>query len=148
MTLLMPYVAALIDNIAALATRNADGTILPVVAIHTPNLPLLRELADMTGVGTSEIRRGYDRVLCTEHCVQPHLHVDSVSMRWMLTGAKATIVLHTVAPHTRFRTERILELVDIGTKAPLKMATIGKMRKLGWSIPEWSTPSMREMANV
>ena len=146
MSLSIPYVAALVDNIAALSTRNADGTILPIVAIHSPNLPLLAELARMTGVGTSEIRRGYDRVLCTEHCVQPHLHVDSVSLRWSLTGARATIVLYTVLPHTHFRTERITELVDIGTRAPLKMATIGKMRQLGWSIPEWSTPGMREVS--
>lgn len=135
----IPYVAALIDTQAALSTRylKASDSTLPVVSLHGSNVPLLRSLAVMTGVGTSEIRRSYTKALCAEHCDEPHVHIESVSGRWSIVGAKATIVLHTVLPHVYFRQEEVRDLIRVGLEAPLKPATATKMVDLGWSVPQW-----------
>ena len=80
--------------------------------------------------------RDFTKAGCAEHCSEKHLHVRSLSGRWMISGAKATIVLAAVQPYLRLRAAEVEDAVALGLAANFKGATAQAMRKLGWPIPE------------
>jgi hypothetical protein len=129
------YVAAIIDTQGLITVRNTGTSIIPVLAVSSPNMPMLNWLGELTGVTAFPVKRDYHRLLCSEHCDEPHVHVQSVTGRWSLTGAKATVLLHNVIPHMQFQTEMASEALRIGLNAPSKAATWAKMRELGWTLP-------------
>lgn len=131
----LPYIAALVDTQCALGVRVTGDTELPTVALHGPNMALLTALGDATGVGVTEIRRAYSKSPCATHCDTPHVHITSVSGRWQVTGARATILLQCVLPHLHFRREEVEALIELGLRAPAKGATAAKMKALGWEVP-------------
>ncbi|GAB3080918.1 hypothetical protein GCM10027053_51740 [Intrasporangium mesophilum] len=130
----LPYIAAIVDTQCALGTRVAAGTELPMVTLHGPNMPLLVALGEATGVGVREVRRAYSKSPCSTHCDTPHVHISSLSGRWQVTGARATILLRNVLPHLHFRREEAQALYELGRQAPSKGATADKMRQLGWKV--------------
>lgn len=132
------YVAAVIDSTAVIRTREASGVVYPHVQINGGNTALLRFLAEATGMRMVVTRRDYTRAGCSEHCAEKHQHIVSVSGRWMVSGAKATVVLAASLPYLRLQRDTALEALSVGLAAPYKPASLRKMRELGWPIPEFN----------
>ena len=132
----LAYIAALIDTRGALASRTVRDAVLPQVAISGRPFPALQWLGEVTGVRVVPTERDFTKAGCAEHCSEKHLHVRSLSGRWMISGAKATIVLAAVQPYLRLRAAEVEDAVALGLAANFKGATAQAMRKLGWPIPE------------
>lgn len=133
----LAYIAGLIDvmgNVRVMET--AEGTQLPLVSISCPDAALLAYLGEVSDMQPFVTVRTYDRHRCTEHCDEPHQHVESRSRRWTVTGAKATMILAAVEPYLRFQKDKVAEVVALGMDAPRKKATSVKMTRLGWPMPE------------
>lgn len=132
----LAYVASVVDNIALIGERNVNGALLPRVAVSTGNLGLLKDLGRLTGVGITSVTRSYGRAPCAEHCTERHQHIDSVTGRWILTGAKATVLLAAVRPYLRLRADEATSVIALGLTSGFKPATVTKMAALGWPIPD------------
>jgi hypothetical protein len=59
---------------------------------------------------------------CTEHCREKHQHVMSVSGRWSVTGANATVVLWNIRPFIQLQTEQVRTDLVVGLSAGFKPA--------------------------
>lgn len=128
------YVAGLIDALGRIRVRDLpNGTRLVAVGISSPRVELLRHLAGLTGVRVVEVRRTYDRLGCGDHCQEPHLHVDSHTGRWELTGARAVVVLRAVRPYLVTRGPEVDYALRVAGDSPAKPATRRKMVELGWA---------------
>jgi hypothetical protein len=128
------YVAGVLDAVGRVRVRELDnGTRLAVVAVSSPNLPLLRSLAELTGVRVVRVRRRYDRVGCETHCDKRHLHVVSDTGRWELVGARAAVVLRNVRPYVMRLGAEVDGVLAVTAGAPSKPATARKMVELGWA---------------
>ena len=133
----LAYIAAVIDVMGNIREMETDtGTRLPLVSVSCPDEALLAYLGEVTDMQAFVTVRRYDRHRCTEHCDEPHQHVESRSRRWTVNGAKATIILAAVEPYVRFQRDRVAEMVALGLDAPKKRATPAKMKRLGWPMPE------------
>lgn len=129
------YVAGVLDALARVRVHETDGgTLLPTVAVSSPNLDLLRHMAELTGVSVTIVRRNYDRLGCTEHCQEKHLHVTSHTGRWSLVGARADVVLKACRPHLVMLGRDVDQVLAQTAGAPRKPATVAKMRRLGWAV--------------
>lgn len=128
------WVAGVLDSLARVRIRETDdGTSLPVVAISSPKLDLLRAVAELTGVQVVRVRRRYDRVGCDVHCDKRHLHVQSDTGRWELVGARAVVVLRAVRPYVVRLGDEIDTVLAATAAAPCKPSTLRKMAELGWA---------------
>jgi hypothetical protein len=137
----LSYIAALIDTRANLTSRTVRDAVLPQVDINGRPAEVLVWLGEITGVKVVPTRRDFTKHGCAEHCKDRHVHVRSLSVRWSLSGAKATIVLAAVLPHLRLRRGDVQDAITLGLRAGQKGATIAKMRALGWPIPDAMAPS-------
>ena len=132
----IPYFAGIFDASALFRTRViTGGTLLPVVQVHGLPVPMLEVLAEATGTKVITVRRDYHRAPCSDHCTDRHNHVLSVTGRWSLTGAKATVVIAAVLPYLRVQHKEAREVLEVGLVAPRKAASFGKMADLGWPLP-------------
>lgn len=139
----LAYVAALVDTFANLSLRKAGPAVLPNVAIHCPNAAMLTWLGTITGTKVVTTRRDYLRHGCATHCEEAHVHIRSTSGRWVLTGARATMLLAAIEPHVRFRAAEVAELIQVGLEAGHKGATVAAMAALGWPVPaRWEQPEL------
>lgn len=133
----LAYAAALIDTLAVLKTREVNGTDLPVLAVNSSrHTGAIKFLCKLTGVKMVLTSRSYSRHQCTEHCPSSHLDIESRGERWMVVGAKATIVAHNVLPYLRVQREAARELVAAGRTVGYKGQVVAQMKQLGWEIPE------------
>lgn len=133
----LAYLAGVLDAIGRFRVHTtAEGTRLPHVGISSPNLPLLRRCATLTGVKVTTVVRDYDRVGCGTHCDDAHLHVDSVTGRWQLVGYRATVVLAAVEPFLVDHRGQANDLLAVGYAADHKPQTATAMRRLGWPDPD------------
>lgn len=131
------YMAALLDTMGNLNVRiTAEGTEIPEITISTPNKQVHGYLQGMTGAKGFKIKRTYHRANCKDHCTEKHSSVTARSLRWQVTGARATMLLNEVVEHMRFKREEAEELLNLGINAPHKPYTITKMASLGWTIPK------------
>lgn len=131
----LAYAAALVDTLAVMSTREVGGTQLPNVAINAKHRDVLDWLGRMTGTKVSTIKRDYHRGGCGEHCPEPHIHIQSASGRWVVTGVKATIVLHNLLPYLRVQRVQAIDLVTAGRTIGYKGHVVEEMRGAGWAIP-------------
>lgn len=132
------YVAGIVDTWGVIRTRATDnGTLLPFVAVHSPNLGMLDLLADLTGTKVTKTQRSFMRMGCSIHCQEKHRHVQSNSGRWSLSGAKATVLLFNVLPYLRLQVPEATASLDVGLATRFKKATVQKMAQLGWKVPEF-----------
>lgn len=133
----LAYVAALIDQFGKLRTRTVSDTELPEVLIQG-RIGALGWLAELTGTRVVEIRKAYARHQCSEHCPERHTDIASVTGRWVVTGARATVVLYNVGPFMRDEGKRHLAstLVWQGQTVGYKSDVVNDMARLGWRIPE------------
>lgn len=133
----LAYMAALVDNLAVLKTRQVNGSELPVVALTiTRSEEAVRFLAQSTGSKVTPIVRQYNRKGCADHCEVAHLHVDTVGHRWQVTGVKATITLHGLLPYLRVQQDRARQLIEVGQSIGYASSVVARMRELGWPIPD------------
>lgn len=132
----LAYVAGVVDTLGVLRTRQVGDTRLTMLAVHSPNLPLLGYLAGLCGTKVTTVKRGYDRAGCSEHCPDRHQHITSVSGRWSVTGAKATVVLAAVRPYLRLQGYACDQVLAAAARAPSKPATWEHMASLGWPVPD------------
>lgn len=131
------WCAGVVDTLGSIKTRPMDtGSELAYVAISSPRMDLLQVLADLTGSSVVAVRRDYKRLGCGEHCTEAHQHVQSVTGRWSLTGAKAIVFLTAIEPYLVTKREDAAAALAVGTDAPHKPATLKKMYELGWPILE------------
>jgi hypothetical protein len=134
----LAWFAGVVDVMGSVRLREVRGeTLLPLLEINCPNLALLERLAALTGTSVTKVRRDYQRNGCTVHCPQAHVHIQSSSGRWSLSGARATVVLAALLPFLQLQQETVAELVAVGLRAPRKPATVAKMAALGWAAPEF-----------
>lgn len=129
------YAAAVIDNLAALRSRFHGPAQLPVVQI-SGKLPVLHHLAEITGTKVIETSRSYTRHQCTEHCPDRHTHLASRSLRWSITGMRATIVLLACEPHMLIQGATARRLVETGLGVRYHGSVVNDMATRGWPIPE------------
>ena len=136
----LAYMAAIIDVMGSIRVRLvSSGTRLPSVTVSSPQGSVLGILAEHTGTGLITVKRDYDRRGCSEHCDEPHDHIDSNTSRWNITGAKATIFLGSIVDYMRIQQDAARSAFHLGLDAPKKPATLLKMIDIGWDIPrEWS----------
>lgn len=134
------YLAGVLDGRGNIAVRRVGDTLLPLVAVSVKETDLLEWLNKVTDVKIVMTTRDFVKNGCTQHCLQQHVHVQSVSARWSVTGAKATIVLAAVRPFLRVKGIDADIALSVGLRAPHKPATPRKMASLGWPLPEWDTP--------
>lgn len=132
----LAYVAGLVDSRAALSSRTVAAAVLPQVALNGGPMAVLEYLGGLTDTKVVATRRDYSRSPCAEHCTTRHMHIESLSGRWAVSGAKATIILAAIAPYLVMRPAAVEDLVDVGLRASFKGATVAKMKLLGWPIPE------------
>lgn len=127
------WCGGVIDAIGHVRTRETDaGSLLASVSVSTAQLPIAERLAHLTGIGVTRVTRDYNRVGCSDHCTEPHLHVVSVTARWNLTGARALIFLNAVRPYLVFKAAEADDVIRATGEAPAKPATAMKMATLGW----------------
>jgi hypothetical protein len=131
----LAYAAALIDTLAVMKLREVGPTQLPELAINARYGEALAWLGDKTMTRISTIKRDYQRAGCGEHCPEAHVHIVSTSGRWVVTGVKATIVLHNVLPYLRVQRVQAIDLVVAGQTIGYKGNVVEVMRDLGWDIP-------------
>jgi len=131
----LAYAAALVDSFAVLRVRDYRGTGLPEVTIQG-KLAALDWLALITGVTVRTIPKSYSRHQCTEHCPDKHMRIESSSLRWQVTGARATIVLHGCAPFMRVQTRDAWKLIESGLAIGYKTDVVNDMTRRGWEIPD------------
>jgi hypothetical protein len=131
----LAYAAALIDNLASLRVRTLGQSRLPVVEISGKyaGLPWLGEV---TGTKVVETKRNYSRHNCTQHCPSAHAEIKSYSMRWSITGMRASIVLHNVLPFLRVQADDAHALMDYGLTLSYKGQVVNDLAKIGWKIPD------------
>lgn len=135
------YLAGIIDTMGIIRTREmrGDNPPIPYVGLHTPNLQISSLFAGVTDTKVTTVTRKYNKAQCTEHCTpDSHVHVNSVSHRWSVTGVKATVMLHNIKPYLVFKTDEANEALRVGMVANYKPATWRKMQLLGWEIPDLS----------
>lgn len=133
----LAYLAGVLDMHAVIRTRKgADGD-LPSIAMHGPQTDMLEFLANLTGTRAIVTRRDYTKAGCAEHCAEKHQHIVSVSGRWSVTGAKATVLLWNVRPYMRLQTDVATAAIGSGLRAGYKPATLKNMRDLGWDLPDF-----------
>jgi len=134
------FVAGLLDATARIkTTKVTSGALLPLVAVSGPNIAMLDVLSRRTGTKYFETRRDYDRHRCGLHCKEAHDHITSVSGRWAVNGARATILLAAVQPYVQVQRDAVAETLAVGMAAPVKAHVVQSMADLGWPIPEdWS----------
>lgn len=133
----LAYLAGVIDVRGNITTRRAAGTLLPLTAVSTKETRLLEWLCSITDMRMVTTERAYARGGCALHCAEKHVHISSVSGRWSVTGAKATIVLAAVRPFLRLQADEADLALAVGLKAPHKPASLSKMAALGWPMPKW-----------
>lgn len=127
------WCAGVIDTIGLLRLRDTDaGSRLPVVSISTTNHPLAQRLGHLTGVRLTTVSRRYNRLGCGEHCTEPHLHVDSTTSRWSLTGSRARLFLYGIRPYLHVKGDEVDTLLAGSEEPAPKPRTIEKMVSLGW----------------
>jgi hypothetical protein len=131
----LAYAAALIDSFGTLTVREVNGALLPQVIIQG-KIAALPWLAEITGVKIIEIRKGYTRHQCTEHCPEAHTRIESITGRWALTGARATVVLFNVEPYLRVQGRIARDLVEAGQGIGYKTQVVNDMKRLGWQLPD------------
>ena len=133
----LAYVAGVLDMQCNIKTRTTpDDTELPMLAMYGPNVAMLEYLASLTDTKMVVARRSYVKAGCAQHCREKHQHIESVSGRWTLTGAKATIVLYNIRPYVRLQVEAVTSALVVGLAAPFKLAKLKRMADLGWEIPD------------
>lgn len=138
------YIAGIVDAMGILRVREVrESTQLPMVAVHGSNLGLLDWLAARTGSGVTLTRREYMRDGCSLHCPQAHVHIQSYSGRWSLTGARATVLLYGIIPYMQLQSKTATEMLELGLATPYKAATVAKMTALGWPLPPMAAPTRR-----
>lgn len=142
----LAYFAGVIDVMGTMRVRDVRGTELPFVEVNCPNLPLLEWLADKTGTGVTKVRRDYKRNGCADHCPEPHVHIESSSGRWSVSGVRATVVLHNLLPYLQLQVETAMDVLAKGLWAPRKPATVTKMTELGWATPDFQ-PQLRSVGS-
>ena len=129
------WVAGVLDCLARVRIRDTDsGSQLAELSISSPRLDLLAVLARSTGVKVVRVRRHYARAGCRAHCPDPHDHVDSDTGRWQLTGARAVVVLRVCRPYLVTLAAEVDEILAATGDAPIKPATLAKIRALGWTV--------------
>lgn len=134
------YAAAITDSRAAFSTRRAREVYLPQVSVSGRPFDVLEWLGWITETRVISTTRDYMRLGCTDHCEEKHLHVESNSGRWLVTGAKATVFLANILPFLKFRQDDAKKLLKIGFASKWKPATVEKMALLGWAIPPEMKP--------
>jgi len=141
----LAYAAALIDTLGTLSLRDVGGTRLPNLTVQARHRDALAWLGRMTDTRITEIKKDYNRAGCGEHCPEAHVHIVSVTGRWVITGVKATIVLHNVLPFLLVQRVGAIDLVTAGQTIGYKGNVVEKMRNMGWEIPDLKPqPRMRK----
>lgn len=131
----LAWCAGITDTLGAFKVRQTStGAALPTVSISTVKFAIAERLASLTGTAVTTVQRKYTRMGCGDHCTEAHLHVDSTTARWSLTGARATVFLSAVLPYIRSANAKAdaLDLIRVGLEAPHKPGTLTKMYELGW----------------
>lgn len=131
----LAYTAALIDTRGKITPRTVGDAVLPQVSISGKPFPALQWLGEITEVRVVPTERSYAKAGCAEHCSEKHQHIRSMSGRWSVCGAKATIVLAAVQPYLRFCAAEVEDAIRLGLRADWKGATPLRMASLGWPLP-------------
>ena len=127
------WCAGVIDAIGLIRTRETyTGSQLAYVGVSTAQVQIAERLSELTGTRPTRVTRDYNRVGCADHCDEAHLHVQSVTARWSLTGARALTFLAAIQPYLTMRAADAERVIKATADAPSKARTVQKMTALGW----------------
>jgi hypothetical protein len=127
------YAAGVVDVRGYMSYRQLQNdVVLPSLSVTDKSLPLVKHLCTITDMKPVGFERNYNRAGCGEHCPEPHVHVQAQWWRWIITGAKCTVVLAALLPYLRVQRDLAQQLIEAGREAPYKPATVRKLHELGW----------------
>jgi hypothetical protein len=131
------------------AQRATPQTVLMVESRYPG---IIRKLGALVGTSpeymASKPLKEFMRRACTEHCLEPHIHVNDdrimpMVSRWTCTGIVCAIVLDTLEPllvedkgFREYKLEILAGTPMEGQGATAVMAAINRMVTLGWPMPE------------
>jgi hypothetical protein len=129
----LAWFAGVIDAIGRISTRRTKTCILPTLAVSCSEIALMEKLSAMSGVKYVITKRDYSAAGCNQHCKTKHKHVVSVSCRWLVTGARATVIMKGIEPYITIKCQDISQGIALGDTVYAKDATVKKMQALGWA---------------
>ena len=132
-----------------------------VLIAETKEVSIIRELSSLTGT-KAELQaarplKDFMRRSCTEHCPEAHVHVEDQDRmmpriaRWTITGAGMVTVLDNLMPFLmvdRGYPEAIDQVTRdttlTGQGSGAVMASLRRLRDLGWELPERYARALKE----
>lgn len=150
------WMAAVIDLRGHLVFKQnkerAQGSRQIVLVVDSKLPGVVRELCTLTGTkAEAKIERKmreFMRRSCNEHCPEAHIHVNDERVmpgiyRWTITGMGLAIILESLLPlfvEEKGFQEIQEEILDgsylSGQGSGAVMATVNRLRVLGWELPE------------
>lgn len=129
------YLAGVVDCRGYLGRRRSGLLELPTVSVTLKaGSPVIARLCELTGVTPIILAKSYNRTGCADHCPVPHVHVSGDYERWIVTGAKARIVLAACVPYLFGLRAQVVQVLEDSTGQPFKPASIRKMAAAGWPV--------------
>ena len=136
-----------------------------VLGVHTKEIQVVRKLASLTGTRPEshapKPMREFMRKGCDEHCPDKHIHVGDeflqmpAGAKWTITGAGMVAVLSELEPFLtvdRGYREAIEEVYDsvalIGQGAAAVVASLRRLRDLGWDMPPMFEARLEQLDNT
>lgn len=132
--------------------QRAEGSRQIVLMVESSRPAVIRKMATLTGTNpearTERALKEFMRRACAEHCEEPHVHVGDERVipaiqRWTATGVALAVVGEALAPFLAEDLglpEYIAEIagnIDLsGRGSGAQMATLLRMKELGWPMPE------------
>jgi hypothetical protein len=150
------WMAAVIDLRGRILTKKNQQRATPQLCLYVDSkqFSVIRKLGELTGTKPEQqaartasefIRRG-----CSEHCPEPHVHVNEdrpwqmpAIARWTLTGASAAVVISNLLPYFTVNREgweaamqeMMAQAAFTGQGSGMIRTSIKRLADLGWDIP-------------
>lgn len=123
-----------------------------VLLVESKYGAVIQELCRLTGTRVEAHTRPLDRKdwmrrNCSEHCAEPHVHVEAENLpslyRWTITGMGMVVVVHNLLPFLRtdpgwemLMEEAMNSTTTEGRGSMAVITSLRRLRSLGWEFPE------------
>lgn len=149
----LAWMAGVLDLKAKVTNKNNKMRATPqrVLYIESQELPVIRQLAELTGTNPEATKergiKDFMRRACSEHCPDHHVHTE-VSLpsllRWTITGAGLVVVVSNTLPYMFSEDKKFLlqsAMVSCMTETALNgqgsgatRASLRRLKNLGWDL--------------
>lgn len=132
--------------------QRAEGSRQIVLMVESSRPAVIRKMSQLTGTNpearSARPMKEFMRRACNEHCEEPHVHVGDERelppvQRWTATGVALAVIGEALAPFLAQDlglpeyVQEIIGNTDLsGRGSGAVMATLLRMRDLGWPMPK------------